>query len=694
MIRFLFLSLLSVSAWAEVPLLECWDGAKWTGGCPPRPTEMISGADIEDVSSSVTVSLDVSEGEVFYAAKNTLSPGICPTAPTLSEIKNGVNVAAHGVVTVTATGSLILPFTGLTANTEYCAWAYHEDAQGKPGGGYLVNAHIYIVGSAPWVTRSVSTPTGPAVDLREVDAFFVGTGGNNNNDCLTHETRCATTAGLSSKTKVNGRDVYILAGTDNGVRAFFITWEGGPANRVVVGCYYLDGNNSDQLTSCNEGSGANQQIKPLIRGTYEESCRQTIPSTCPIDTSGAVPSSIWGGLIQTYNRKYVTVQDLRVENSSGLGVLLGNDVDGPTFPIVQRVDIRRAFHSGIQINKAASGNRAIIRDNTILDTALSRVDGRTANWPPCVIVDSNTNAFANTLIERNRLHACGGEGFGMLRTRNNIIRENVISNVRRPAIYLDNSSGNVVEHNIIVGRGYISGMYNPAIDVEVEPYGGNNTYSSIGNVFRNNLFFNTQHGMRFDVSTTSNYNCSPTCINPAAEGYKVGGRFVGNTINLPNADGGQFFRIGNNALINNNISYISFMNNVAVGSMACEVPTLSTSLLLISHNAFSGTPTDSDCLGASYVIGSIGLTTDSASNGSNMPTAENARLPSNSSAIDAGAVLNSTILDVDNYPQFADIEGDLCFLSASDWEKELLVDYECVVRGANVTIGGLETLAQ
>ena len=154
-------------------------------------------------------------------------------------------------------------------------------------------------------------------NLEKLNARFVGPGGDNSNDGKTHAARWATTAPAHSLG--TGTHVYLQAGLVQGQRAWPIGWGGTSTSPVVIGCYYLDEAFEGQPTSCDQGSLAGRLTKPVLRGTYSADCRRSLPSTCPVDTDGAVPRSKWSGLIDI-SASHVIIQDIEVWDSSGAGI--------------------------------------------------------------------------------------------------------------------------------------------------------------------------------------------------------------------------------------------------------------------------------------------------------------------------------------------------------------------------------------
>ena len=433
---------------------------------------------------------------------------------------------------------------------------------------------------------------GPGLDLEKLDARFIGPGGNDGNDGRTHVTRWSTT--VPARGLPTGTSVFLQAGYDQGPREWQINWGGRDSEPAVIGCYYLDPDNKNQVTSCHLGSKGGSLAKPIIRGTYVSSCRQSTPSTCPVDVSGAVPANKWNGLVDI-RASHVVIQDIEVRDSSGAGIRHNSNYSTSNVTI-QRVRVIQTYGTGIWFAKAMSDSQPVLSDSHVELAALQRVDGRESNWPPAVLVDSD-GLVVNARIEGNFVRDSGGEGIGALRLSGIIIKGNTVANNRRPLVYLDNTSDAVVEENMLLGNGYMNGKdesFGVALGVAVEPY--RRVYDSVRNIFRNNLVANTSGGISIAVYTSSRFN--PGDINPAEAGYKVGLRAHGNTILQGKSD----FLKGNNLTVNNNVDYIEISDNIFVGSLSCTWPTLSESVSKMTNNIFETRPSNSNCLGANSVI--------------------------------------------------------------------------------------------
>jgi len=484
-----------------------------------------------------------------------------------------------------------------------------------------------------------------------------------------------------------GSDVFIKAGTTCVNQALTVGWEGSSSNRVIIGSYYVVGSKALQ--------GFEGSSRPTIRGTYGSACRSTTPSTCPVgvdaDNKDAVPANQWNGLI-TVRTSHVTVQDLALADSSGAGLVhVGDNTTSDL--VVQNLSIAQTVEAGIRLQRVKSD---ILRNNSIDTVSVKKVDGRTKTWSPAIVVIDSAPSY--TLIEGNTLGNSGGEGIGVLRSSHTIIRGNTLANVRRPLIYLDNASDNVVEHNVLLGNGYLNGVdesYGIGLSIAVEPY-KHDMRSSVHNVFRNNLMANTRGCINLEVFRESKYNCgSGDCDDPAAKGYQVGALVYGNTCLQEKG----LYVTSANLTVKNNIDKIEIVDNVfsAKAGRNCALPEAPASLLTVDSNVFGTRPSDDACVGTNAKIGAAGIPLDySAVHSGAIPPPANFR-PSKSSpskasvAEHAGDSEDRTVIDLKAFPpSMREFSWSTCQPSPTEWAKALTYDYECKTRNGRPSAGALE----
>ena len=255
-----------------------------------------------------------------------------------------------------------------------------------------------------------------------------------------------------------GRHVWIKSGTVCDDQSLKVDRSGSAADPVVVGAYYVSGNVAYQ--------GYVGSKRPEINGTYEPRCR-VWPSRCAWNTastgsdktgSNAVPTSRYGGLIVVSAQKHVTVQDLSLRDSAGIGLLF--DGTTPTNICTAAVGAGCEFYWAAKNNKIShtastplmfiEGRYLVASGNETEYGNLSWPDSQptATNWGPAIHIGRCQPC--NALVESNFIHDDWGEGIGPYHGSVVLIRGNRVANVRRASIYT--SGGRVVvEQNIIAG---------------------------------------------------------------------------------------------------------------------------------------------------------------------------------------------------------------------------------------------------
>lgn len=154
MVRLLALLLLSWQVHAA-PAVSCWDGSFATGGaCPVRPLSITPDLDPGETTVTITCTLEASADTLYIWAKEATSPGVCPTAPTVSQIIAGTgDPDATGTDGSPSAGANTVELTGLTVNTEYCAWCV-ASKNGIPSVQTSANSQAFVA-SIPWFTAAV-----------------------------------------------------------------------------------------------------------------------------------------------------------------------------------------------------------------------------------------------------------------------------------------------------------------------------------------------------------------------------------------------------------------------------------------------------------------------------------------------------------------------------------------------------------
>lgn len=303
--------------------------------------------------------------------------------------------------------------------------------------------------------------------------YYVKNGGNDSASGQSHANAWATIGKVNSYGSfLAGDDVYFLCDDAWSGQVLDIDWNGSSSNQAVVGAYWMNGGTETIVTSTGCPAG---QSKPEIAGGFTS------------DTaSGNVPSSRSAGLVYI-DANYVTVQDLRVINSSGFSIEIYKFHNNN---IVQRNEIDRNFDGGIFANYGSSLNT--VQDNVITNSTLGQSLGLYSDHSGCIFFSNSTQ----NIIQNNTITIGGCEGILFYNSSNkNIAVDNVVVGAKHLGVYLDNVQDNLIERNLIVGdsNGY-KGLFdetNVGIGSTMENHYGTLINNS-NNIIRNNLIANVE----------------------------------------------------------------------------------------------------------------------------------------------------------------------------------------------------------
>jgi len=508
---------------------------------------------------------------------------------------------------------------------------------------FFILAVFFLAPQAKAVNIYVSNLTGNDADNGTTDALAVKT--------LDQATTLAT---------ATTHDIYLKCNESWALEDIRLEVAGTTGDRFTFGAYWMDSGTETIVNSTGCPSG---EDKPEISGAF-------INDT----TEGSFPA-IWKPLVWV-REDYITVQDIKIINSSYSGIEVDNNW---TYATLQRLDISHVSHSGVIFEGGSSKN--ILRDSTLYQVVLSRALGFSTGYGGCVkLANSSQN-----LIENNTISDCGGDGVNPYDDANkNLILDNTILGIDKSAVYIDNSSDNIIDRNIVAGGS--SSTYNWDLMDSGIKIGIEDTYSpmsdSNNNIVRNNLIANVQ-------------TCFTTGAYPAAivAGKTAGFRISGNTC------------VGFDEIVNqiaDNTGYDSgstVSNNIfqesSVGTGACDAKGTVANVTW-SYNHFDYTPATAECTGTGDVTTLSGpplYTTATFTDYGvlNVPTFADFGLdgvaPTNK-ASEVGDPRVSNVLTLANYPLSSEIAGT--------WDdthsiKELYYDYEGLARDAvTPDIGALE----
>lgn len=412
------------------------------------------------------------------------------------------------------------------------------------------------------------------VNTVNAQTYYVKNGGNDNANGKSDSTAWATISKVKNFNFSPGDDVYFKAGNKWEKSTLYVNWSGNATNRVVIGSYYMQDGKEKVGVPTNTN-------KPTFTGGYISS-----------KSIGSVPSYEWDGLI-TIAADYVTIQNIRVQDSSGFGINLAKYKH---HAIIENNEIDHVVGGLIFLNRYSYNS--IVRKNVGWECAWSTIDN-IKPWPthPGCISAANSD---DNVIENNTIHSGGGEGIlAYVGADNNIIRGNTVIATTNPGIYIDNASNNLVENNILFGdfKGVLGegkGFYTKGgISIAVEQY-YSELFNSTNNIVKNNIISGVIYCLLTDLQSGA-----------IDQGKIISFEFINNTcissdlaIRISDADE-QYLKsvIANNIFWDQNTNFTN-----------CKAPYDKD--ISFSNNSWNIKPSDDDCNHTNDVIGNPNLTNE------------------------------------------------------------------------------------
>jgi len=446
--------------------------------------------------------------------------------------------------------------------------------------------------------------------------YYIKSNGNDSADGTSDATAWKTLSKANEHLFKSGDDIYLRAGDKWDKQQLKIFTSGTSENRTVVDSYYMSGG----TPIAGVPAGTN---KPIINGTY--------PAL--FETKGAVPGGRYGALVEVW-ADYVTVKNLNLTNSAGISLVVAKTHH---HAVIENNVFDKAAGGTMQFERTSHSN--IMRNNVSRFCGLLVRDApHEGTHPSC-----NSAIYSwNNIFEGNYVTEAFGEGMAAFgrSSDNNIFRGNTLAAIFSVGIYIDNGANNIVEHNMIVGDP--SGTYDrdplgypaPAFVVTAEAI--RNPESPTGNIIRNNLIAGAK--TCFEVGVWD---------EPYDLGVRAGGKFIGNTCvgvrqpviiwNNGNIDATDKVEVANNIFLDYEIE--------------CDGDRSGN--LIMHHNSWESTPSDTTCQGTGDVIGNPNLNTSTdfrLFSPSNMPSAFDFTPKAGSITENAGKSMTATIIDTADYP--------------------------------------------
>ena len=729
------LVLLLISTLSHAALNICPDGISYTSiasnQCPAYRTSL-SILDIAQTTATITGVGDAQTAgstHYYYVGVVQFPPGCTSANYTYANLSSGdtatrqtaerarqkcanfktmiagTGATAFGSTSVPDAGQFWLGMTGMTAATTYYVQEFHRGGLAGAGKTSVMSTQQVTTnsgGAAPGDTYVTDAGTSPR---------FIGTGGSDLNDGLTHSTRWLTlpkvTCALPAGTNIGilGTSTFVTSASQ-----LDICYDSTANDWAIVGSYKLNGSSVPIWTVDGIRGATETDQKANILGNLTQGCidaRNCAFTQATFNANGQssqydAPISITGN--------YVEIKNIETNMQPGYAYLVygtGNTTQGDTglgsthHVIVDGVD---SFNTGGGVYAFVDGFKdGVVRNSTH------------ATWGLCWQLKALGNSGANSnylcdgsavpsimglvrsyngrlLVENNDAYGGIGEGWDCGEKSSHMIaRGNRIYGNQSASFYPDGCALYVVENNIIVGGDDygVQGAgntgpgtsYSGVIAQDIEPFQG--AGSNSGLIARNNL----QVRPAF---------CFATTINPvaAAAGRTIDFKADGNTCVNPTD------RILENwqqtpALAADDYSAFTWFNQVAWDQESATCNIVVPSVPVVSHHHFYSAPSAS-CTGSNQSTGDPQLVTaytswNSFKGPSSWPAFTDARPSPGSPLIDTGISKETAILTWADYgfaaTEMADYRSGA--ITAANWVKERFYDALNVPVGATPPKGAV-----
>ncbi|HAR94991.1 MAG TPA: hypothetical protein DCR97_03365 [Deltaproteobacteria bacterium] len=282
--------------------------------------------------------------------------------------------------------------------------------------------------------------------------------------------------------------------------------------KLVAGdTLYLRGGTYNQTVSFSKSGTSTSRI--TISGYPGE--------TAVIDGYYSIPSGCYDFLV-VIGGSYVTMRDMKVQNSYGGGIGTGRATTG-----VQFVNIALDYTGETGLVMAGSNS---IADHVTVTRNGQRYGSGCSTWGSALCTSGSGNTIQNSLTYNNR-----GEGINAYSSsRDSIIQDNISYNNQAVNLYLDSSSGAIVRRNIVyTSPGYSSSARGITVGAET----GQASNLTIVNNFIMGAYVNleTDSNLAQLTNVTIAYNTFVNSTGNAGSGYNMGVYFRPNLTSFTNS---------------------------------------------------------------------------------------------------------------------------------------------------------------
>jgi len=573
----------------------------WTGllyeVCPAELTDAASGDSLTSTSSNIRVTDSLSTGTLYWGVSLSATP------PSESNLMDGTGMEDFANDPTPIAGVNIFGASGLISKTTYFP--------------YFLDISVEDTSSTIVASPSFTTLSGGGGGALE--GFFVDdVAGSDSNNGTSDAEAWETVAKVNSTVATEGADVWFKEGGRWSER-LIIDWGGTVGDRALVGTYHMDMGVETRGLSSDTDPGDPDTDPSTWQGAILE-------QDFPISYDSAFKNLA----LVDIQSAFVTVENINVYKSNGRGIAVDKQSGGEA--LIDNVLGDESAMSNFIIARlnpsvGGGGGSAEIKDSeftlgaSCFDVGGTGPTGCDGQWPGCIaiIATDDVNFHDNILSD------CFGEGIGMFnRVNGTQIVDNLITEIRQPAIYMNGVQDTFVEGNRVYGElGAFDG------DIALAYENGVFALNASGNLVQNNLISGT-------------FNCFSLFMQsgPIADASALLGWDVeGNTC----AGVSRFINVSLGATDANNnltpgVTYTDnlFFDHITGAADNCNMP--NSSNITLSRNLTDEPWDDNDCDGTNDQENKISATlrTDWTTSEIDLPPFSDACLNPTSDGIENG----------------------------------------------------------
>lgn len=488
--------------------------------------------------------------------------------------------------------------------------------------------------------------------------YYVKNGGDDNAAGTSDATAWASLSKVAGYSFSAGDDVYFKCG-HTWTGEITVDWAGvNSGNRTIFGAYASDG-----VFTCGGTT------KPSFYGGLTPSSR------------GNIPSSAWSCLVGIQGTlDYVTIQNIRVLNSSGLGICIGGgtSLNYSEYNIIEDSEVYET--TGGSVYAYDYSRYTIFRDNVATRCNWARKYGFNpyGGHSGCFSLVRGSKG----LMENNLMTDFYGEAFSMsFYGEYNIIRGNIANttvggHAEHFMIYSNGGNYTVIEDNLIVTNNQTLAYAGIGISMELAT---DSHTDSVGTIVRNNVIMGTQGCFYSEMFTDS-----------ITAGKTLNFQFIGNTC-LSTAKGIELETDNVSVYVTTGGVKTEIANNIFYGLTSTGCNAIADTDISFHHNAWSVTQAalDNDCEGTGDIYSAAPAFNFAGDfdtfNAANMPLTTD--FTPTAVVIAVGDDMDATVLNTANYPLYTEIATPCSTFDTT----ELGYDYSCTARHATTPdIGAIE----